>query len=981
MKKSLLLIVCLLGIKVFAQSPTAQTVVEELKTSPDGKFSYVVYKNDPLKSRWYTLENGLTVILSPNASKPRIQTLIATKAGSKSDPSDNTGLAHYLEHLLFKGTDKYGTLDFAKEKVYLDQIDALYEKYNHTTDEAARKKIYHEIDSVSGLAAKYAIANEYDKMLQSLGATGTNAFTSFEQTVYVNDIPSNEVSRWLSVESERFRNPVLRLFHTELEAVYEEKNRTLDNDGRKMFYALYENLFKKHNYGLQTTIGTVEDLKNPSLEKIRNYFKTYYVPNNMAIILSGDFDPDKLIVEINEKFAYMKPSPVPVYNFEPEATKTTPTSIDVYGPDAEYVYIGYRFPGAGTREAALLRLSDLLMSNNSAGLIDLDLVKSQKVLGASCSPNIMKDYSVHQFSGRPKEGQTLEEVRDLLLAEIEKLKKGDFDYSMVKSIVQNNKVEQMRNFEENNGRASTLLNYFTLGVNYGSGLLEDELMLSFTKEDIINFANKYYTNDYVVCLKHKGKDNSIVKIDKPEIHKVEVNRDATSPFVESILNAPSQKLMPRYIDYKKDIETVQLKNNINAYFVKNETNQLFTLYYVLDAGKYNDLKLAFAVNYLPYLGTSKYSADQIATEFYKLACDFGVSVGNKQSYVYLSGLTENFEKSVALFEELLADAKPDEAALKNLVARTLKSRKDSKLNKSTILNSAMRNYVVYGADNPFRYNLSEADLNNLKPEELCNYIHNLVKYQHKVFYYGPENSTTIKTVLNAKHKSVSKKLVLPAAKVFTKREITENEVYFANYDMVQAEIAWYRRLGKVDHANDAIIGVFNEYFGGGMSSLVFQTIRESKALAYSTYSYYTQGNEPGEYDGITSYVGAQADKLPEAIPAMNELLTTLPESDLLLSNCKAALKSQIESNRTVGTAILFAFDDAQKWGYKEDPDKAFYENIDKITYKELNEFHKASYSNKPYAYYLIANKDKIKMEELEKIAKVKVLTLEEIFGY
>jgi len=500
MKKFLLLILCGAALTALSQKTNYN---QETKKSPDGKYTYTVYANDPLKSRWYTLKNGLTVILSPNKTTPRIQTLIATKAGSKSDPSDNTGLAHYLEHMLFKGTDKYGTLDFAKEKVYLDQVDALYEKYNHETDEAKRKKIYHEIDSVSGLAAKYAIANEYDKLVQSIGATGTNAFTSFEQTVYVNDIPSNEVSKWLTIEAERFRNPILRLFHTELEAVYEEKNRTLDNDGRKMYYALYENLFRNHNYGLQTTIGTVEDLKNPSLEKIRKYFKTYYVPNNMAVIMSGDFDADKLISEIDAKFSYMAPKEIPVYSFKPEITKTAPVYVDVYGPDAEYVYIGFRLPGAGTKEASLLNLTDLILSNSSAGLIDLNLVKSQKVLGAYSNPNVMKDYSVHMFNGRAKEGQSLEEVRDLLLAELDKLKQGKFDFEMVKSIVANNKVSQMGQYEANGGRAYTLLNYFVLGIDYKTGLTENDVMLSFTKDDIINFVNKYYTNDYVVCYKHK----------------------------------------------------------------------------------------------------------------------------------------------------------------------------------------------------------------------------------------------------------------------------------------------------------------------------------------------------------------------------------------------------------------------------------------------------------------------------------------------
>lgn len=280
-------------------------------TSKGYKYKYVT--NDPTSARYYTLKNGLTVILSPTSKDPRIQAYIATKAGSKTDPADHTGLAHYLEHMLFKGTDKFGSKDWSKEKPLLDQIDALYEKYNKTQDEAKRKEIYKEIDKVSGEAAKYAIANEYDKMMAGMGADGTNAFTSFEQTVYTEDIPANVIDKFLAVQAERFREPVLRLFHTELEAVYEEKNRSLDDDGDKVFDTMFANLFPNNNYGKQTTIGTIEHLKNPSLHAIRDYYNNFYVPNNMGVILSGDFNPDEVIAKIDKAFSYMQPKAVPEY--------------------------------------------------------------------------------------------------------------------------------------------------------------------------------------------------------------------------------------------------------------------------------------------------------------------------------------------------------------------------------------------------------------------------------------------------------------------------------------------------------------------------------------------------------------------------------------------------------------------------------------------------------------------------------------------
>ena len=253
---------------------TAQEQFEWKKESSNG-YDYKYVSNDPAKARFYTLKNGLTVILSPTNKDPRIQAYVAIKAGSKTDPATHTGLAHYLEHMLFKGTDKYGTQDWPKEKVELDKIADLYEQYNSTKDDAKRKMIYKSIDSISGVASKLSIANEYDKMMSAMGAQGTNAFTSFEQTVYTDDVPSSSLDKYLAVQAERFRSPVFRIFHTELEAVYEEKNRTLDSDSRRVFEELFASLFKKHNYGLQTTIGTVDHLKNPSLVEIRKYFNKY----------------------------------------------------------------------------------------------------------------------------------------------------------------------------------------------------------------------------------------------------------------------------------------------------------------------------------------------------------------------------------------------------------------------------------------------------------------------------------------------------------------------------------------------------------------------------------------------------------------------------------------------------------------------------------------------------------------------------------
>lgn len=948
---------------------------------PEAKFTYTSAPGDPLQTRIYKLKNGLTVMLSVNKSEPRIQTLITTKAGSKNDPSTNTGLAHYLEHMLFKGTDRYGTKDYAKEKVLLDQVENLYEQYNKTTDAERRRAIYRAIDSVSGKAAEYAIANEYDKLMGSMGAKLTNAFTSVEQTTYMNDIPQNQLEKWMSVEAERFRNPVFRLFHTELEAVYEEKNIGMDNDDRKVYEAGMAGLFRNHTYGTQTTIGTVEHLKNPSLKEIRKYYEAYYVPNNMAIILAGDFDPDKTIALIDKYFGSMQPKPVPAFSFTPESPRSAPTEINVYGPDRENLRIGYRFPGAGTREALLLEATDLLLAYKGAGLIDLNLNKDQKVLEAGSSPTVMKDYSIHWFTGVPNQGQSLEEVRGLLQQQIEKIKKGEFDDNALQAVVKNLKVDQIRQFEENNGRAFTMLDAFVTGEDWKEYTGKLDQMSRLTKKDIVEFANKYYTNDYVVVYKRMGDDKSIVKVEKPQITPVTVNRDDQSPFVAKVLNTEAPAISPSFLDYKKDITTLKLKNGAEVYYLPNKENDLFSMYYVFDMGKRNDKKLPLAIKYLQYLGTDKYSAQQLSREFFKLGAQFGVNAADEQVYISLSGLNESFGPSFKLFEEFLANLKPDQDALNGLIEQELKGREDAKLDKQTILWTALRNYALYGKNNPFTDRMSEQELRSIKAEDLVAYLKSLNSYRHRVLYYGPAAKESLVSALNEQHRMPSVFRDYPQPVVYKREEMKDNTVYFVNYDMVQAELVWLSKSGQFDPKQVPTASLFNEYFGGGMSSVVFQTIRESKALAYSTFAAYQIPSKKDDPFYILSYVGTQADKISEAIPAMNTLLTDMPRTEQSFMAARAGLRNQIETERITKSDVLFNYLAAQKRGLDYDLRRDVYAGLNKMTMDDLQKFHDARYKNVSYNYLVLGSKEKVDLTELRKYGKVVELSMEDIFGY
>ena len=949
------------------------------KEATSGGYTYKYVTNDPAKARFYTLKNGLTVILSPTSKDPRIQCYVATKAGSKTDPSTNTGLAHYLEHMLFKGTDKFGSLNWAKEKPELDKIDALYEEYNKTTDPEKRKAIYHRIDSVSGVASKYAIANEYDKMMSSMGAQGTNAFTSFEQTVYTDDVPASAIDKYLAVQGERFRNPILRIFHTELEAVYEEKNRGLDNDGRKVNEKLFAELFRNHNYGLQTTIGTVEHLKNPSLVEIRKYFNTYYVPNNMGVIMSGDFNPDVMIKKVEATFGYMQNKPVPKYTFQPEQPITAPIAAEVVGPDAENVTIGFRLPGNKSKDVLLADLVGQILTNGKAGLMDLNLVKKQKLLGASASAFTLIDYGVLFMQGRPTLGQSLEDVKALMLGEIENLKKGNFDDNLITSIINNQKKSKIQSTETYGARAGDLMDAFTSELDWQEQVAYTDQLSKLTKKDIVAFANKYFQDNYVVILKRKGEDKNIVKVDKPAITPVETNRDAQSAFVKQVNKMPATPVKPVWLDYNKDLQKAKI-GPAEVLYVQNKDNSLFRLRYRFEMGTWNDKKLSLAAQYLQFLSTDKMSAEEITKAFYKIACSFNVSASTEFTTVTIEGLQENFNEAVKLFEDVLKNCKADEAALKSLKARITKSRTDAKANKAAIM-SGLVNYARFGQKNPFNYTMSNDELNNTTAEELINIIHNLNSYAHKILYYGPLPLAQLTTGLKTVHTIPAAFTAATVPVKFTNTIQTKNEVLFADYNMVQSEIRWVRNTAAYSADKEPVIDIFNNYFGGGMGALVFQTIRESKALAYSTFAFYAKPDKKEDPFYTLAYVGCQADKFNESIVAMNELLNDLPNVAENIKFAREGIKKDIETERITQDGIIFNYLTAQRKGLTDDIRKKSYTAVDKVGYDELKQFHTTYIANKPYTYCVVASDKKVSEETMKKYGELKRLSLEEIFGY
>ena len=945
-------------------------------------YKYQTVAGDAMQTRIYTLDNGLKVYLSVNKEKPRIQTYIGVRTGSKNDPAETTGLAHYLEHLMFKGTKQFGTNNSEAEKVLLDDITNRYEEYRQIKDADLRKQKYHEIDSVSQVAAQYFIPNEYDKLMATIGAEGTNAFTSYDVTCYTEDIPSNEIENWAKIQSDRFQNMVIRGFHTELEAVYEEYNIGLSNDMNKCLEALMAKAFPNHPYGTQTVIGTQDHLKNPSIVNIQNYFKKWYVPNNVAICMAGDFDPDKTIALIDQYFGQWKPGDdvrQPVFSkFQP---LTAPVDTTVIGQQAETVWMAWVAEKGASLQCDTLDIIGDILSNGKAGLFDLNLNQSMKVQSANAGLETLQDYSGFFLMGTPKQGQDLKEVRQLMLGEIDRLKRGDFSDDLLPSVVNNKKLNYFRSLDNNRSRVSHFLDAFINGVEWEQEVKKLDRMSGITKEQVVAFANRFFTDGYVTVFKLQGVDSLQKKIDKPAITAIPTNRDQVSQFVKDIQDTKVDPIQPVFLDFKKDLSVSKTKRGLPLLYKKNTTDGLFNLAFRYDFGHEDDNRYDVASGYLNYLGTDKLTAAEVKQQFYKLACNMNVGVGSDAINISLSGLSENMPEALALLEDVLANARVDQNAYDQYVDLILKDREDAKKDQRTCFDY-LYYYAVYGPHNMRRDDMTAEQLRQTNPQVFTDLLKNISRYEHTVLYYGPLSEKELSDVIGKYHKTEKKLAATPQGQPFAMQLTPSNEIWIAPYEAKNIYMRMFHNEGRAwNPEKQGITTLFNEYYGGGMNGIVFQELREARGLAYNAYAIYSRPGRTGETESFFTHIITQNDKMMDCVRQFHEILNNMPQSEAAFQIAKDAAIKQIASQRTTKFSILNAYINAQRLGLDYDIYKKIYDLLPSLRLQDIVDFEQQNMGHKPYRYIILGDEKELDMDAIGKIAPVKRLTLEEIFGY
>lgn len=932
---------------------------------------------DPMSATAYELENGLTVYLTENHESPRFYAEIAVRAGSKNDPAESTGLAHYLEHLLFKGTQRLGTLDFEKEQPHIEEMERLYDEHFNETDPDKRKAIYARINEASQRAAEYAVPNEMDRIYQAWGANGLNAHTWNEETVYKVNLPSNRLRHWAVLESERFVNPVWRLFQTELETVYEEMNRALDNKQRIIMYAVDDVLYKVHPYGQQPTIGTVEHLKNPSLSNIRKFYDTYYVPNNMAIFISGDINKETTIAIIDEHFSSWDPKKLPKQKAWREKPLDGRETVTVTYEGEEYVLLAFRTAKRSYQDADALRLLDMVLDNASAGLINLNLNQKQRVRQAGSFPYQMNDYGSQYLWGVPKEGQTLEEVEALLLEQLEIIKRGEIEDWLLPAIINDFKKTIKGGLESDEARVSSMRDAWLGYESWEHAVQMIDRMEKLTTGDLARVAKKYFNGDYVAGFR-KDAPHEVPDIQKPELAKVDIDPSRQSKFGMELTSLPVDPIAPVFVDPAKDYKKIEDPKGITYFYTPNPINDIFTFSITVDFGAQDDSTIGTATMLLDKSGAGPFSAEDLKKEWYKLGTDFGIGAGDNETTISLSGLDENFGASIKLLMDVLQHPAAEVATLEELKSIILLEREDAKKQAPSIA-AALMQYNRYGAESSFLRVLPEAALKQLSVEALHGVTQRLLDYKHVISYTGSLPWEQVEAVLHEHHPVNGVLKDPPPYRYMRARAPAATEIYFVPKETAQANIRIEFGSTDYDAARIPAVELFNDYFSGGMSGVVFQELREARALAYSAGARYALGYRKNDQNLMLGGIQSQNDKAVEATHAFVDLIDNMPVSEDRLAIAKDSVINNYRTGKIGFRGISGAVRSWERHGLSPDPRRQWFEEIQAGSMDTVVDFHKEIIANHPKLISIVGDKTKIDLEGLKELGPIREIGIDEIF--
>lgn len=930
-----------------------------------------------LKVKEYRLENGLTVWLNEDHSQPKVFGAVVVKAGAKDCP--DTGIAHYFEHMMFKGTDRIGTLDYESEKVLLDSIAMKYDELAMTEDTAARARLQKEINELSIRSSEYVIPNEFNRLINRFGGSGLNAATSYDATIYFNTFSPQYMVQWAEINSERLINPVFRLFQSELETVYEEKNMYGDFIGGQVMDTLMARYFGPHPYAYPI-IGSTKNLKNPRLTEMHKFFEDYYVASNMALILSGDFDAQQVMPILEKAFSRIRSGNAPKQEkvMLPPFNGRETMKVKFPIPFIKAMGLGFRGVSANHEDQVALNIAVNLLNNaNGTGYLD-KLMVEHKLMGALAINESMNEAGILAVAIMPKLLiQSYSSAEKMVWDEINRVKNGDFSDEMFNSLKLEQKRQYASSLENIDSRATIMMNLFSQGKSWNDYLNEVARIESITKEDVVRVAQKYFSNNYLCVTKSTGKypkDNLPKPAFSPVVPR---NADASSSYAKQLEKIPEQQVAPRIIDFEKDVKTSKLTPLVTLYTTPNPLNDIFTLNISYGIGALEQPELMQLTNYLQLLGTESLSFEQFRSRLQSIGSTLAFDVTSDAFVMKVTGFDNHIDETMELVGDFIRHAKADDKKLRQIVDDAKVSEKAFFKSGDNVA-SALLEQVKYGDQSRYLRKLSLSQIKKLKGKDMLAIYDKVRSVQCDLHYCG---TLPVEKVIGTIRQHLPLERTTIASNSPYYRELKQYDrptVFFIDMpDMAQSIVYGYVKGDPVDDkASRHASRLFSVYFGGDMSSLMFQEIREFRSFAYRTSGRYQLPNHAhkGTAGSFTAMLSTQSDKTLDALGVLDSLIREMPLKPERVEAVKQTLVNRINNDYPPFRNLSEKVASARMEGFDRDPAEEFLRDIATMDMQDISRFYREQISGRPVVYVIAGNRKHIDMKKLAEygtIIKVK----------
>ena len=924
----------------------------------------------------YKLDNGLTVMLWEDHDQPDVTGYVVVRAGAVDEPAEYTGLAHYLEHMLFKGTQKIGALDWEAEKPIYDSIIALYDQYCETTDPEQREKLATQINECSMREAKVSSTEDFFNLLDLIGAEGVNAFTSLDVTAYHNSFPEAEMYRWLTIFSDRLIDPVFRTFQAELENVFEEYNMYANNPSSQASKQLMQDIYKGSPYE-RDVIGHPEHLKNPRLSKLIEFYNTWYVPNNMALILVGDFDAEAAKPMIAETFSRLQPKELPARPSYPEVQLTGSKHYNLgYSPQIAWVYPGVK---ANDPEHEVLEFVCNLLSNGQTGLLDKVTIDGEVQyagvgLDARRNTGRIIVQAVPYYDANQQMFESDKATEKIVMKEIDKIKAGDISDEMIASLkrmyAQSYKVAN----ESSESKMNWLLSAFMYDMPLEQVLNANDHIQALTKEEIVRVAKKYFSQDHMtISFDEATKTNKAKTLPKPNIKPLEPVKDAKTAYAEAFKKLPKGQLKQTFNNFN-DVQVSSLGENITLHYTPNTKNDVFSLTLRYGVGEHEMPLLPYAaalMNNAGIMGNPATEGKDFAQQMAELGGDVSYGCNDSYFYISISGEDGNMNKIMNLVSRQLLMPYLETKQLDAIKGSEFFTRL-SRQKRTAVQKSALMQYALYGDKSAYLDEVPFADIWGMGLPQVQSLLSSARTYALNVFYCGtltPEQLVAELPLTEGMRPSNSP--FIQEKKTYEKPTV----FFLPNSDVQQADLYFYINGQPYDIASDVYSDAFNQYFSGGFSGIVLNEIRTKRSMAYTAYGVNQTPSLAGKNTNFIGYVGTQSDKVVDAINVYMDLLTTMPADTTRMEAIRAALKQAAQTAKPSMRGKASTFEAWKRLGYNDDPAKVNAEKIDNLTYEQIEAFYKENIQGKPITIILMGDPKKIDLKAIQTKMGCKVTKL------